>query len=187
MSLYFVQSVTETIASRAPALDGLSPLRDKANDLVLVGAQAYCVYLDNLGVTAKTQQEANIVLEQWKKQLFTENGLSLHKSALSQKDTNPWALSWTDLSLCCRVSSKRFWTLRRALDEFLRRRKITRRALEHCRWSYQFLASRCQTCAMHTADVVSFHARAISRGDSPLDRNTGRTVCGSGTLDFLPK
>ena len=34
-SLYFAQSVTETIASRAPALDGLSPLHDKSRELFL--------------------------------------------------------------------------------------------------------------------------------------------------------
>ena len=78
-SLYFAQSVTEAIASRAPALNGLSPLHVKSKDLVLgrhEGAQAYCAHVDNLGVIAKTQQEADIVLEQWKN-LFTENGLSL--------------------------------------------------------------------------------------------------------------
>ena len=47
------------MASRAPALNGLSPLHDKAKDLVLgrrVGAHAYCVFVDNLCVIAKTQQ-----------------------------------------------------------------------------------------------------------------------------------
>ena len=86
-SLYFAQSVTETTASRAPALNGLFPLHDIAKDLVLgrrVGAQAYYVYVGNLGVIAKTQQEADIVLEQWK-HLVTEHGLTLHKSDLSQK------------------------------------------------------------------------------------------------------
>ena len=71
-SLYFAQSVTETIASRAPALNGLFPLHDKAKALVLgrrVGAQAYNVHVDTLGVIAKTQQEADIVLEQWKEPL----------------------------------------------------------------------------------------------------------------------
>ena len=61
-SLYFAQSVTEAIASRAPALNGLSPLHDRAQDLVLgrhEGAQAYYVYVDNLGVIAKTQQQAD--------------------------------------------------------------------------------------------------------------------------------
>ena len=79
--------MTETIASRSPALDGLSPLHNKAKDLVLgrrVGAQVYHVYVDKFGVIAKTQQEADIVLEQCK-HLFTENGLTLHKSDLSQK------------------------------------------------------------------------------------------------------
>ena len=84
---FFAQSVTETIASRAPALDGLSSLHDKAKDLVLgrrVAAQAYHVYVDNLGVIAKTQQEADIVLVQWK-HFFTENSRTLHKLELSQK------------------------------------------------------------------------------------------------------
>ena len=86
-----------------------SSVHDNAKDLVLggrEGAQACYVYVDNLGVIAKMQQEADIVLEQWKN-LFTENGLSLRKSALSQR-SNPWALSWTVSPFCCRVSSKRF-------------------------------------------------------------------------------
>ena len=69
-SLYFAQSVTG--ASRAPALNGLSPVQDKTKDLVLgrhEGAQAYYVYVDNLGVIAKTQQEAAIVLETVEKPL----------------------------------------------------------------------------------------------------------------------
>ena len=56
-----------------PCVGRSPPLHDKAKDLVLgrrVGAQAYYVYVDNLGVIAKTQQEADIVLEQWK-HLFT--------------------------------------------------------------------------------------------------------------------
>ena len=71
-SLYFAQSVTEAIASRARALNGLSRLHDKAKDLGLGrhdGAQARYVYADNLGVIAKTQEEADIVLEQWKNSL----------------------------------------------------------------------------------------------------------------------
>ena len=86
-SLYFAQSVTETIASRAPALDGLSPLHDKSRELFLgrrKGVQAYYVYVDNLGVIAKTQQEADAVLNQWK-DLFADSGLTLHKSELAQK------------------------------------------------------------------------------------------------------
>ena len=54
-SLYFAQSVTETIASRAASLEGLSPLHDKTRDLFLgrrEGVQAYYVYVDNLGVLA---------------------------------------------------------------------------------------------------------------------------------------
>ena len=52
-SLYFAQSVTEAIASLAPAVNGLSPLHDTSKDLVLgrhEGAQAYYVYVDILGV-----------------------------------------------------------------------------------------------------------------------------------------
>ena len=73
-SLYFAQSVTEAIASRAPAVNGLFPPHDKSKDPVLgrhEGAQAYYVHVDNLGVIAKTQQEADIVLEQWNN-LFTK-------------------------------------------------------------------------------------------------------------------
>ena len=92
-SLYFAQSVTEAIASRAFALNSLSPLHDKLKDLVLgrdEGAQAYYVYVDSLGV-----QEADIVLE---KNLFTENGLSLHKSELSQT-VKPLGWTWRTLKL----------------------------------------------------------------------------------------
>ena len=127
----FVQSVTETIASRAASLEGLSPLHDKSRDLFLgrrEGVQAYYEYVDNLGVIADTRQEAEIVLKQWR-DLFTENGLTLHKSEVSQK-IKSLGVELDGLSLCCRVSSKRFRTLRRALDEVLRRRKITGRALE---------------------------------------------------------
>ena len=42
--------------------------------------------------------------------LFTENGLSLHKPELSQKVTS-LGTELDGLSLCCHVSSKRFWTL----------------------------------------------------------------------------
>ena len=152
-SLYFAQSVTETIASRAPALNGLSSLHDKAKDLVLgrhVGAQAYYVHVDNSGVITKTEQVTDIVLEQWKK-LFTENGLSLHKSELSQKIKSS-GVELDGLSLCCRVSSKRILTLRQALDEILRRRKITRCALEIAVGHIIFvlLGARPALCALHT-------------------------------------
>ena len=49
-SLHFDQSVTEIIACRVPALDGLPPLHDKVKDLMLgrrLDAQAYYVYVDN--------------------------------------------------------------------------------------------------------------------------------------------
>ena len=177
-SLYFAHGVTEAIASRAPALNGLSPLHDKTQDLVLgrhEGALAYYVYVHNLGVIAKTQQEADIVLEQWKN-LFTENGLSLHKSELSQK-VKSLGVELDGLSVCCRVSGKRFWTLRRAVDEILRRRKITGRALEivigHI--TFVLLGARPALCTLHTC-YRSMRAH-LSRCDSPLDRNSGRTGC----------
>ena len=69
--------MTEAIASRAPALNGLSPLHDKAKDLGLGrhdGAQARYVYADNLGVIAKTQEEADIVMEQWNNSSALKNG-----------------------------------------------------------------------------------------------------------------
>ena len=102
--------MTETIACRAPAFNGLSPLHDKAKDLVLgrrVGAQAFYVCVDKLGMMAKRQQEADVVLEQWKHLII--EGLSLHKSKLSQK-VKSLGVELDGLSLCCRVSSKRFWT-----------------------------------------------------------------------------
>ena len=37
---------------------------------------------------------------------------------------------------------------------------------------------------MYTAHVLSIHAHTLSRDDSPLDRNPGRTGCGSGLLIF---
>ena len=109
-SLYFAQSVTETIASRATSLAGLSPLHDKRRDLFLgrrEGVQVYYVYVDNLGVIANTRQEAEFVLKQWR-DLFTENGLTLHKSEVSQK-IKSLGVELDGFSLCCRVSSKRFW------------------------------------------------------------------------------
>ena len=87
----------------------LSLLHDKPKDLVSgqrVGAEAYYGYVDTLGVIVKTQQEADIVLEQWK-HLFTENGLTLHKSEMSQK-VKSLGVELDGLSLCFRVSSKRF-------------------------------------------------------------------------------
>ena len=86
------------------------------------------MYVDNLGVIAKTQQEAGTVLSQCKT-LFAENGLTLHKSELGQK-VKSLAIDLDGVSLCCPVTSGRFWTLRRALDEILRRRKVSGRALE---------------------------------------------------------
>ena len=115
-----------------------------------MGAQAYYVYVDNLGVIAKTQQEADIVLEQWK-HLFTENGLTLHKSDLSQK-VKSLGVELDGLSLCCRVSSERFWTLRQALDEVLRRGKISGRALEMVigHITFVLLGARPALCTLHT-------------------------------------
>ena len=60
-SLYFPHSVTETIASRAASLQGLSPLHDKTRDLFLgrrEGVHAYYVYVDNLGVSANLEYES---------------------------------------------------------------------------------------------------------------------------------
>ena len=70
-----MQSCAGTSASRATSLEGLSPLHDKTRDLFFgrrEGVQAYCVYVDSLGVIANTRQEAEIVLKQWR-DLFTEN------------------------------------------------------------------------------------------------------------------
>ena len=93
-SLYFAQSVTEAITSRALALHSLCPLHDKSGGLSLgprKGIQTYYVYVDNLGVIAKTQQEAGTVLRQCKT-LFAENGITRHKSELGQKVKS---LTWT--------------------------------------------------------------------------------------------
>ena len=108
-SLYFAQSVTENVASRAASLEGLSALHDKTKDLFLgrrEGVQAYYVYVDKLGVIANTLQEAEIVLKQWR-DVFTKNGLSLHKSELSQK-VKSLGVELDDLTLCCRVSVRDF-------------------------------------------------------------------------------
>ena len=151
-SLYFAQSVTEAIASRALVLNGLTILHNKTKiwSWVDTRTQAYYVYDDNLGVIAKTQQEADTVLEQWKN-LFTEHGLYLHKSELSQK-VKSFGIEMDGLSLCCRVNSERFWTLRRALGGILRRRKITGRALEivvgHI--TFVLLGARPALCTPHT-------------------------------------
>ena len=132
-----------------------------------MGAQAFYVYVDNLGVIAKKQQEADIVLEQWKK-LFTENGLSLHKSELSQK-IESLGVELDGLSLCCPVRSKRFWTLRRALDEILRRRKITGRALEivvgHITFSVPDLRyAHCTRVIVSCAHVITWR---LASGQKP--------------------
>ena len=164
----FAQSVTEAIASRALALNGLSPLHDKAKDLVLgrhEGAQVYHGYVDNFGVIAKTQQEADIVLEHWKN-FFTENGLSLHKSELSQK-VKSLGVELDGLSLRCRVSSMRFWTIRRALDEILRCQMITGRALEIVIGHITFvvlLGARPALCTLHTCyRFMRAHYHVVTR------------------------
>ena len=184
-SLYFAQSVTEAIASRAPAMNGLSHLHDKAKDLVLgrhEGAQEYYVCVGNLGVIAKTQQEADTVLEQWKNP-FTGNGLSFHKSELSHK-VKSLGVELDGLSLCCHVSSKRFWTLRRAWMRFFGEERSLDVPLKlllvtplSC---FSVLELRCVHCTR-----VIVHARTLSRCDSPLNRNSGRTGCGSSSFDFL--
>ena len=116
-ALYFALSVTETIASRATSLEGLSPLHDKTRDLFLgrrEGVQAYTVHVDKMGVIANTRQEVEIVLKQWRpatggrhcpgtvENLFTENGLTLHKSEVSQQ-IKSLGVELDGLSLCCRV------------------------------------------------------------------------------------
>ena len=120
-------------------------VHDKTRDLFLgrrEGVQAYCVYVDNLGVIANTRQEAESVLKQWR-DLFTENGLTLHKSEVSQK------IKSLGVEL---DSSKRFWTLPRAMDEVLRRGKITGRALEIVIGHIFFvlLGARPALCTLHT-------------------------------------
>ena len=84
-------------------------------------------------------------------------GLSLHKSELSQK-VKSWGVDLEGLSASCRVISKRFWTLRRALDEILRRRKITGRAIEivvgHI--TFVLLGARPALCTLHTCSCDSF-------------------------------
>ena len=173
-SLYFCQSVTEAIASRAPALDGLSPFHDKPRDLLLgrrQGVQAYFVSVDNLGVTAKTQQEADAALNQWT-DLIAESGLILHKSELGQK-VKSLGIDLDGFPLCCRVRSQRFWPLRRALDEVIRRKKIDRTCLGDYHRSYHLRDPGCPTCALYTAHVLSFRACTFSRGHSPLGRKLG--------------
>ena len=158
-SLYFAQSVTETIASRA-ALEGLSPLHDKTRDLFLgrrEGVQAYCVCVDKPGVIANTQQES------FPPQI---------RSELSQK-VKSFGVELDGLSLCCRVSSKRFWSLRRALDEVVWCRTINGRALEIVIRSHQFRASRSQTCTLDTAHAPPVHACSLPLGHSPSGKTPG--------------
>ena len=80
-------------------------------------------------VIAKTQQEADIVLEQWK-HLFTEKWSYSPQIRIVTESQVPWALSWTVSPFVAVSVGQDFRTLRRALDEVLRRRKITGRALE---------------------------------------------------------
>ena len=89
----------------------------------------------------------------------------LHKSELSQK-VKSLGVELDGLSLCCRVSSKRFWTLRRALDEILRRRKITGRALEivigHI--TFVLLGARPALCTLHTCyRLMRAHSHVATR------------------------
>ena len=76
--------------------------------------------------------------------------LSTHQRCL--KKIKSLGVELDGLSLCCRVSSERLWTLRRALDEVLWRRKTTGRALEivigHI--TFVLLGARPALCTLHT-------------------------------------
>ena len=171
-----------------PALDGHSPLHDKAKDPALgrrVGAQVRFVYVDKLGVIAKTHHDADVVLEQ-RKHLFTENGLALHKLDLSQK-VKSLGVELDGLSFRCRVSSKRFWTLRRALDEVLRRRKTSGRALEMVvgHITFVLLGARPALCTLHTCcRFMCAHYHVPTR---LWTETRAELVAVRGLFEFLPK
>ena len=91
-SLYFAQSVTEAIASRAPALDGLSPLHDKSGGSFPWSAQGcpsvFTCYVDNLGRGRRPTLS------------WTDGGTSTpHKSELGQK-IKSLGIDLDGLSLC---------------------------------------------------------------------------------------
>ena len=103
------------------------------------------------------------------------------------RKSNPWAWSWTvfpfvavsvvkDFGLCGELWT-RFFGEGRSLDVPLKWSLVTSPSC----FSVPDLHN------VHTAHVLSFHAHTLSRGDSPLDRNAGRTGCGSGSFEFLPE
>ena len=146
------------------------------------GGQAYYVYVDNLGVIARSQQDADTVLSQWC-DLFAEHGLTLHKSELGQK-VKSLGIDLDGLSLCSRVISGRFWTLRRALDEVLRRRKVSGRALEivigHI--TFVLLGARPALYTLHTCyRFVRAHYHVAAR---LWDETRAELVAARGLLIF---
>ena len=144
------------------------PSHDKSRELLLgrrEGVQAYHFNVDNFGVTAKTQQAADAALNEWR-ELFAERGLILHKSKLGQK-VESLGTDLDGVSLCCRVSSKRFWTLRRALDEVLRRRTMTGRALEIILGHITFVLRGARPAFLYTAHVLSFRQWRLASGMKP--------------------
>ena len=137
-SLYFCQVLNETLAGSVPRLLHSEIIRDRgaATAFSLEGARCpnnseevrHYVYVDNLGIVSPHEAIVRDSLQEMDKE-FASRGLLLHPGEVGS-EVKALGVELDGMSLCARITSKRFHKVRQAIRGALKRRRISGRILE---------------------------------------------------------
>ena len=137
-SLYFCQVLNETLADSVPRLLHSEIIRDRgaATAFSLEGARCpnnseevrRYVYVDNLGIVSPHEAIVRDSLQGMDKE-FSSRGLLLHPGEVGS-EVKALGVELDGMSLCARITSKRFHKVRQAIRGALKRRRISGRILE---------------------------------------------------------
>ncbi|CAK0868853.1 unnamed protein product [Prorocentrum cordatum] len=126
------------------------PLTALPPDTAAAQAQRY-VYVDNLGILHTRRYEVGEAISSLQRH-FAELGLVLHESAATDETCKTLGVELLGRGLRSRVTSDRWWLIRRSIEALLRRPKCSGWALEvvvgHC--TFAGLANRGCLSAWHT-------------------------------------
>ena len=128
-SLYFCQTINEAKMGTIPELHDSTLMTDRGRAAVLrrhSGTSAPCahfVYVDNLGIISTSSHRVATALSQTTN-LFDEAGLLTHEHSVTSEKSEALGVCLDGRRLETRVSTKRYWKVRRALDFALSLRRL---------------------------------------------------------------
>ncbi|CAK0904383.1 unnamed protein product [Prorocentrum cordatum] len=134
-SLWFAQRINELQTLRGATIPLGVPLHDRGPPLKVLpsetaaGQAQHYVHVDNLGILRTRRYEVGEAISDLQRH-FSDLGLVLHESAVTDGACKTLGVELLGEGLRSRVTSERWWLIRRAVEALLRRPKCSGWALE---------------------------------------------------------